>query len=308
MIGGEAHTQTFVSDLGGVSLRQVRQAISPERYERSTPRALLGLSFDLGLYVLALVGVFMAGWPAQILFSIVAGGAVAFLFVWGHDACHGALFKSRGVSEAFGTVAMLPSLHMYRLWAFGHNKVHHGFTSLSSVDWTWRPLSPAQYHSASRARRVVYRLERHPLTCPVHYLLRVWWPGMITFRPDPRAKRMRGFRKSQIGMALFVVLLSIFAYRDAGGWLGVVMVVVVPFLVFTYLISLFVYLQHTHPKVPFFGSRREWNATVGQVRCSTVVRCSRLSEWLTHSILVHTPHHVDTRIPYYNLGAAYTDL
>lgn len=42
--------------------------------------------------------------------------------------------------------------------------------------------------------------------------------------------------------------------------------------------------------------------------CSTVVRCSRLSELLTHNILVHAPHHIDTRIPFYRLPQAYDDL
>ena len=49
------------------------------------------------------------------------------------DAAHGALFTSEGVSEVLGTLAMAPSLNLYRLWVYGHNKVHHGFTSLTSL-------------------------------------------------------------------------------------------------------------------------------------------------------------------------------
>ena len=42
----------------------------------------------------------------------------------------------------------------------------------------------------------------------------------------------------------------------------------------------------------------------GQLRCSTTIRAGRLAEHLTHGILVHTPHHVDTRIPFYRLPEA----
>jgi len=29
---------------------------------------------------------------------------------------------------------------------------------------------------------------------------------------------------------------------------------------------------------------------------------------LNHNILIHTPHHIDVRIPFYHLKRAYTDL
>jgi omega-6 fatty acid desaturase (delta-12 desaturase) len=129
---------------------------------------------------------------------VIAGCAVALLFVWGHDAAHGALFASGCWSEVLGTIAMLPSLNMYRLWPYGHNKVHHGFTSFSPIDWIWRPLTPDEYRARSRAWRFVYRLERHPATCGLQYLRRVWWPGMVRFRPDPKLRRTRGFRASKL--------------------------------------------------------------------------------------------------------------
>ncbi len=294
--------------LRGVTLRQVRDAISPGCYERSAGRVFGALAFDAVVYLAAMAGVFLLPAPWAVAFGVLAGCGVAMLFVWGHDAAHGALFASKGWSEVLGTLAMLPSLHMYRLWAFGHNKVHHGFTSLSTIDWIWRPMTPGEYRAAPRWRRCVYRLERHPATCALHYLLRVWWPGMVTFRPDPRARRTRGFQTSRLGVAVFAAGFSVVAFRYAGGWVGVLAAVVVPFVVFSYFIALFVYLHHTHPDVAFFADRREWSATVGQVGCSTVVRCSRPAEWLTHNILVHTPHHVDTRIPFYNLRRAYDDL
>lgn len=296
------------TELGDLTLGHVRESISPRRYERSTSRALGALGFDAALYGVAMLGVFVSPTPGALGFGVLAGCAVAFLFVWAHDAAHGALFASRRWSEVLGTIAMLPSLHMYRLWSFGHNKVHHGFTSLSSIDWIWRPMTRSEYQASSLPRRVWYRLERHPATCVLHYLQRVWWPGMVTFRPDRRARRTRGFRASQLGVAAFALAFAAVGYRYGGGWTGVLAAVVVPFLVFSYFIALFVYLHHTHPDVAFFVDRREWSATVGQLRCSTVVRCSRPVEWLTHNILVHTPHHVDTRIPFYRLRDAADDL
>lgn len=307
-VTGPAPPTTDGSEPDRLTLGAVRARIDPGRYERSTARALGGWVRDLTLYLSFIVGAIAAPHPLlQVGFGVLAGAAVAFAFVWAHDAAHGALFRSERVSEVLGTIAMLPSLNMYRLWIFGHNKVHHGFTSLSSIDWIWRPLTPEQFAAASRWSRAVYRAERHPVTCGLHYLLRVWWPGMVRFRPDPRARRITGVRASKLGTAAFALGLGTVAWWF-GGAVGAISAVVVPFAVFTWFIALFVFLHHTHPDVPFYAERKEWSAVDGQLRCSTTIRSSRVWESLTHSILVHTPHHVDTRIPYYHLNGASADL
>jgi omega-6 fatty acid desaturase (delta-12 desaturase) len=301
-------TMTAGSPLRDLKLGDVRAVFSPACYRRSMPRAIGGLVFDAALYGAAMAGVFTAGHSlARLGFGVLAGLAVAFLFVWAHDAAHGALFRRGAVAEVLGTAAMLPSLQMYRLWAFGHNKVHHGFTSYSPIDWIWRPLTPAEYRALPPRRRAVYRLERHPATCGLHYLLRVWWAGMVRFEPADRRRRA-GYRWSKLGTLAYAVASSLVAYRFAGGVIGVVAAVLVPFLVFTYVIALVVYLHHTHPDVPFFNDRQEWSAVIGQLACSTVVRSNAVVEWLTHNILIHPPHHIDTRIPFYNLKQAYSEL
>lgn len=291
-----------------LTLGQVRAAFSPDCYRRSTPRALAALALDLALFVTAVWAAIAVSNPVlTLLFGVAAGTATAFLFVWGHDAAHGALFRSERVAEVLGTIAMLPSLNMYRLWIFGHNKVHHGFTSLSTIDWIWRPLTIDEYRARSAWGRFVYRLERHPVTCGLHYLLRVWWPGMVRFRPDPRAKRVRGARLSKAISAAYALAVGALAWW-LGGPLAAFAVVVVPFAVFTWYIAFFIYLHHTHPDVAFYDDRREWSAVDGQLRSSITIRCSWLWERLTHNILVHTPHHVDTRIPFYRLRQAASDL
>ena len=291
-----------------LTLGQVRQAFSPVCYQRSPVRAIAALVLDLGLYVAFVVAALVAPHPLLSLgAAVLAGFAVAFAFVWGHDAAHGALFASERTSEVLGTLAMLPSLNMYRLWVFGHNKVHHGFTSLSVIDWIWRPWSAEEYREASRTARLVYRLERMPATCVLHYLLRVWWPGMVRFRPDPRARPIAGVRASKFASAGFALALGAVGWWVAGPLVGV-MIVVVPFLVFTWFISFFVYLHHTHPDVAFWDDRRRWSALDGQLRSSITIRTNPVWEHLTHNILVHTPHHVDTRIPFYRLPRAVEDL
>jgi acyl-lipid omega-6 desaturase (Delta-12 desaturase) len=143
---------------------------------------------------------------------------------------------------------------------------------------------------------------------PLHYLLKVWWPGMVMYRPDKESRERLGYRVNKLVTLGFAIGLMGLCYRFGGGLIGVVAGVVLPFIVFNYFIALFVYLHHTHPDVPFFDQRPEWSNTIGQVYCTVVWRCSRLSELLVHNIMIHVPHHVEPRIPFYRLKAAYADL
>lgn len=289
-----------------IKLQHIRQAIRPERYQKRTWIALRSYIFDGALYISAITGILIIHhWWAQLLLGLLAGSAVAFMFVWAHDAAHGALFENRYLAEVLGTLFMLPSFNMYRLWAFGHNRVHHGFTSLTPVDWIWRPWTPQEYRRKNFWQKFVYHLERSPYTCALHYLIKVWWPGMVRFKADPKNKK--SFALSKLLTLMFFVMFSAFSWWVAG-FFGFIAAVLLPFLVFNYYIALFVFLHHTHPSIPFFAEKEEWSQSIGQMYCSTVVRCSKISEMLIHNILIHAPHHVDPRIPYYHLQAAYEDL
>jgi omega-6 fatty acid desaturase (delta-12 desaturase) len=305
----EAEQTRLYRALKDIKLATVRKTFSEAVFKRSAFKTFGSFAFDLALYSGFMAGVFMAdAWWAKLLFGLAAGCAVAFMFVWAHDAAHEALFESDVTSEIFGTLFMLPSLNMYRLWCHGHNRVHHGFTSYTPVDWIWRPLTPAEYNAKSRWGKVVYRMERSPYTCALHYLLKVWWPGMVTYKPDERSRERLGFALHKLLTLGFAVVLGAVLWVFGGGFWAMIAGLVVPFIVFNYFIAMFVYLHHTHPEVPYFDHRPEWSNTIGQVYCAIVVRCTAISEFLIHNIMIHTPHHVESRIPFYRLKQAYAEL
>ncbi len=62
------------------------------------------------------------------------------------------------------------------------------------------------------------------------------------------------------------------------------------------------------PDIPFFDQKKDWPYSVGALYYSTVVHYSNLSRLLQHDIMVHIPHHLDTRIPFYHLPEAYQAL
>ncbi len=298
-------------------LNQVKQVKSSEArgiipkscYNRSYRKALLWLGIDLLLFLVGMALIFVMPYASfQLIGGMLSGIATAMLFVWAHDAAHGALFRSGKLAEVFGTIAMLPSLNIYRMWSYGHNRVHHGFTSFSPMDWIWRPLTPKAYQALSRFERTLYRIERNFFTCAFHYLRRVWWSEMLGFNPGKDNLQRKYYRRGKHFVAVYVFILSAIAYSLAGGIIGIISAVILPFIVFNYFIAMIVYLHHTHPDIPFFDQKNEWSQVVGALYCSTIIRCSKLSEMLLHNIMIHIPHHLDVRIPFYHLPEAYQAL
>ena len=286
-----------------------RTVIPPECYKRSQLKTLFWYFFDLMFFLFGLSLVFSSSHlKLQLIGGLIAGLATAMMFVWAHDAAHGALFKDSKISEILGTIAMLPSLNIYRMWSFGHNKVHHGFASFSPIDWIWRPLTRTEYQSLSIFQRSLYRIERCFFTCAFHYLRRIWWEQMLCFNPGKDEQQHRYYRNGKLIVLFYGLVMSVLAYIFAGGIIGVAVAVILPFIVFNYFIAIIVYLHHTHPNMPFFDLKTEWSHSVSALYCSTIIHCSKISRVLLHNIMIHIPHHLDPRIPFYNLPQAHKAL
>ena len=304
-----SHNIKLRQELKHIKLTEIRQAISQACYKRSLWKAIFWYSLDVLTFVAGIALVFSSQHLIVKLFGgMLSGVGTAMLFVWAHDAAHGTLFKSRKIAEFLGTIVMLPSLNIYRLWSYGHNKVHHGFTSFSPIDWIWRPFTPAEYRALSKFQRILYRVERSWFSCAFHYLRRVWWNEMLRFNPGKDKQQKRYYRNGKSYVAIYALLVGIIAYFFAGGIIGIICALILPFIVFNYFIALIVYLHHTHPDIPFFDLKKDWSHSIGILYCSTVIHCSKVSKALLHNIMIHIPHHLDIRIPFYNLPRAYQEI
>ena len=146
-----------------------------------------------------------------------------------------------------------------------------------------------------------------------YYLREVWWNKMIAF--DPPANWVKGIRRDRIIIGAFVfgggailATLGWFAHGSvlSAAWM-VVKVLVVPFFAYTFWIGWVVHLHHIDPEIRWWPAR-EWNKFRGQVEGTTILYAPRWMDFFLHKIFFHVAHHVDMRIPYYNLPAACEDI
>ena len=285
-------------------LKPVLDVIPAHCYERSTARGLGLVLRDLALYAIAVWGLLSTDHPLLLApLWLLAGFAIAGLFVLGHDAAHDSLFDSRRLNAVVARITMLPSLHATEVWVFGHNRVHHGHTLRQGMDFVWHPSTTEEYTRLSRLGRLRHRFEWSAFGSGGYYLREVWWNKMARFTPPARWRAP--MRRDQAIVLLYAVAtLAVFALTSGvGGIWSWAKIVVIPFLIFIQTIGWVVYVHHIAPDIRWWP-RREWNRFRGQVEGTTILWGPPGWDFFFHWIMVHVPHHVDMQIPCYRLPEA----
>jgi omega-6 fatty acid desaturase (delta-12 desaturase) len=292
------------------SLQRVLDVIPAEAYERPTWKGLAYLARDVVFYGLAVALLITTTNPLLVVAGwLLASLSIAALFVIGHDAAHGSLFESRRMNRTVGKLAMLPGWHVFEGWVLGHNRIHHTYTARQGFDFVWHPVTPAEYAAMPTAKKLRHRFEWSWLGAGAYYMREVWWNKMIVGKPPARfARRIRTDRllvgSVVAGVAAVLFALGLARYGSISGavWM-VVKVWVVPFLGFSFIIGSLVHIHHIGPNLRWWP-RREWTRFAGQVEATTALYAPRGIELFFHWIMIHIPHHVDVRIPMYNLPMA----
>ncbi len=292
------------------NLAPVLAVIPAECYENPTWRGIVFLVRDWIVYAAIIAALAWTDHPlALAALWILSGMAISGLFILGHDAAHETLFKSRRLNYVLGQMAMLPSLHLYEAWVFGHNRVHHGHTTREIMDYVWHPVTPEQYSALSPSERFWHKVKWSWLGAGIYYGHEIWWNKMLRF--EASEKQAPKFRRDRIVVGSFAVVASLVAlvggYSAYGSMAGALWMwtktLAIPFVAFTYSIGFAVYVHHIAPDIRWHR-RREWNKFKGQIEGTTILHIPSFLNFFYHNIFLHVAHHVDMRIPFYHLPQA----
>jgi omega-6 fatty acid desaturase (delta-12 desaturase) len=292
------------------SLLPVIRVIPKSAYENPTWKGLAYFGRDVLVYVALVAGLFVFDHPVAVVgLWVLSSLVISALFIVGHDSAHEALFKSRRMNSVIGHLAMLPSFHVYEGWALGHNRIHHKYTVRQGMDFVWHPYTADQWNEMSAPQKLRHKLEWSWLGAGAYYTREIWWHKMMVGKPP--ARWVKPIRRDRIIVNTWIGVTC--AALAAAGWfrygsvLGAlwmpVKVSIVPFLAFNYVIGSVVHVHHIQPSIRWW-SKREWTKFKGQMEGTTILRVTPGLNFFFHWIMVHIPHHVDVRIPMYNLEEA----
>jgi omega-6 fatty acid desaturase (delta-12 desaturase) len=236
------------------------------------------------------------------LLAVPTAGFLVRTFVVFHDCSHGSLLPSKRANAYVGAVLGLMVLAPFHRWRHDH-AMHHA----SSGDLERRgvgdlpTLTVAEYRARSPRGRFAYRTFRNPL---VMFGLGPIFAMVIGPRIATRAQRPR-LRHSV--MLTDLSLLAIIG--PLCWWIGVVNFLIVwapaALLAGSAGIWLF-YVQHQFEDA-YWESSEQWSYADAALRGSSYLKLPRVLQFFTANIGLHHVHHLNAKIPNYNLQRAHDE-
>ncbi len=279
--------------------------ILPHRYQARVSRSVLDIATSivpyLALSVLVDLTLGVSVLLTVALFILTAGFLVRTFIIF-HDCTHGALFGSKRANRWVGRLAGLLVLAPFERWRHDH-AVHHG----TSGDLERRgvgdivTLTVDEYRARSWRGQLAYRLTRHPL---VMFGLGPIVAMVIGPRIATRAQRPR-LRHSVLTTDAVIVSLAV-ALGWLIGWERLLLVWGPPALLAGSVGIWLFYVQHQFEDA-YWQSAEDWDYTEAALLGSSYLRLPKPLEFFTGHIGFHHVHHLNARIPNYNLPRAHRE-
>ncbi|KAB5496540.1 hypothetical protein F8564_11645 [Serratia sp. RJAL6] len=239
----------------------------------------------------------------------VAAALNVRFFVLYHDYCHRALFQRRNrvvdvIFSLFGLFIFFPKAQ----WVSSHDE-HHSTNSIVNLgsesmfgnylSGYFMVLDKKHWQALPPRKRWLYRFRRSPLAImcglPVFFVL----PSMV-----------KGMLEARTCWASFVSLLIqtsiLVVVFQWGGW-TLVAFYLSPLFIATAVGSYLFYVQHNFPQAKLYN-RSQWDYIDAAMKSTSYFKMGPLMSWVTGNIGYHHIHHINHRIPFYNLPKAMENI
>jgi acyl-lipid omega-6 desaturase (Delta-12 desaturase) len=269
---------------------------------RSALNVLTSVVPYLGLLVVMYLLV-NRSYPLTLLIAAPAAGFLVRTYIVFHDCAHGSFLRSKRANTWLGTALGLLVFQSFACWRHSH-AVHHA----TAGDLDRRgvgdvpTITVAEYRARSPRRRLQYRLFRNPVVMfglgPIIAL--IIQPRIVPHGARPRIKR------SVLATDVFVAALVagmclLVGVRD-------VLLVQVPIVMLSGATGIWLfYVQHQFEDV-YWESSERWSYLDTALHGSSYLKLPRVLQFFSGNIGLHDVHHLNARIPNYNLQRAHDEV
>jgi omega-6 fatty acid desaturase (delta-12 desaturase) len=254
----------------------------------------------LGLLYLAMRSLEISFWLTLPLSTLAAGFMVRTFIIF-HDCGHGSFFESKAANTWLGRLTGFLVFTPYYRWRHDH-AVHHATAGDLDRRGTGDvyTMTVREYLEAPWWKRFGYRVMRHP----VFLFL---FGSVIVFVGAQRIPPKRGKRGiasvwwTNLALAVWVTGMS-FLF----GWKAYLLV---QFLVIFFGASVGIwlfYVQHNFEGV-YWERREYWDYFKASMQGSSFYKLPAVLNWFTGNIGYHHIHHLNAKIPNYNLPKAFLE-
>ncbi len=233
---------------------------------------------------------------------VLTAGFLVRTFVVFHDCAHGSFLASKRANRYLGRVMGLFVLSPFQRWRHDH-AIHHA----SSGDLEHRgvgdviTLTVSEYRGRCWRGRLAYRMIRNPV---VMFGLGPVIAMMVGPRIATRAQRPR-MRHSVL--ATDIVLAAVIGGLCwLLGWRDFLLVWAPPAMLAGSVGIWLFYVQHQFEDA-YWQTPDDWDYAEAALRGSSHLKLPKVLQFFTGNIGLHHVHHLNARIPNYNLQRAHDE-
>ena len=254
----------------------------------------------LGLWVLVAL-IHPGAWPAVAL-GLVATVFLVRMYSLFHDLTHNSLFRSRKANSRWGHVLGFLLFTPYRWWQREHSLHHaHAGNLDERGPGEINTMTLAEYESASRLRRLGYRLYRNPL------LMLLVGPSLVFLfeRRFPQRGMSRRILLSVLATNLALVGWAV-GWGALVGWQTFLIIQATTLVAGGAVAAWMLYIQHQYEDT-YYQAAGDWQFELAALQGSSYLQLPRVLAWAVGNANYHHVHHLSAKIPNYRLRAAHEE-
>jgi acyl-lipid omega-6 desaturase (Delta-12 desaturase) len=298
---GRSVARSTVNDAEIPSRKSWRQDLAP--YLEVDHRRSLGQIASvvlpyLGVWILA--ALIEPNPPVAIALGLVATVFLSRMYSLFHDLTHNSMFQSRRANSRCGHVLGLLLFTPYRWWQRQHS-LHHAHTG--DLDHRGvgeiNTMTRAEYESASRLRRLGYRLYRNPL------LMLLVGPSLVFLfeRRFPQRGMTPRILLSVVATNIALVAWML-GWSALVGWRTFLLIQGTTLVAGGAIAAWMLYIQHQFEDT-YYQAPGRWKFELAALQGSSYLQLPRPLAWVVGNANYHHVHHLSAKIPNYRLRAAH---
>jgi omega-6 fatty acid desaturase (delta-12 desaturase) len=269
----------------------------------SLRRSMAGLLTSVVPYFALLVAMYFSlrvSYALTLAISVLTAGFLLRTYIVFHDCAHGSYLPSKRANIWLGSVLGVLVYAPFQNWRHNH-AVHHA--TAADLDRRGQgdvpTLTVSEYHALPWRGRLGYRLFRNPL---VMFGLGPLFAMILGPRIVPRTARPRIRRSVHLTNLALAVAIGTACWLL--GWRDFLLIQAPPALLAGAAGIWLFYVQHQFEDT-FWERNAEWTYADAALLGSSYLKLPKVLQFFTGNIGLHHVHHLNSRIPNYNLQAAH---
>ncbi|WP_157949994.1 fatty acid desaturase [Vallitalea okinawensis] len=231
---------------------------------------------------------------------IASAGFMVRVFILFHDCTHLSFVKSNNWNQLLGTIFGIFTFTPFVPWQKEHT-IHHGTVGNlqrrgSGDIWT---MTVKEYDNSKWYKKVIYRIYRNPIflfgVAPISLF------AVLNRLPKRHSGKSEwtSYMITNLGIIIIGTIYgSIFSIKDY------LIVQLITLAIASSLGVWLFYIQHQFEEV-YWEENESWDFVDAALKGSTFYRLPTILEWISGYIGYHHIHHLNSKIPNYNLKVCY---